>query len=91
MLVESQSDESPDGLNWKVVNKSQDKFSSGDSIELVFEIIGLKKIRMRKNEEPKKLFEYIKAVEKAHTTKKKKTQESENIAIVLSQAPKEHQ
>ena len=46
---------------------------------------------MKKNEDPKKLFERIKAVDTTRNTKTKKMQESDKMAIALSQAPKEFQ
>ena len=46
---------------------------------------------MGQNEDPKKLFEKIKAVETRFNTKTKKISEAEKIAVVLSQAPLKYQ
>ena len=82
----SQNDDWPEGLASKVVKQLEERYKPEDIMSLVDEKIALNKIRMGQNEDPKKLFEKIKAVETRFNTKTKKISEAKKIAVVLSQA-----
>ena len=91
MIMLSQNDDWPEGLASKVVKQLEERYKPEDIMSLVDEKIALNKIRMGQNEDPKKLFEKIKAVETRFNTKTKKISEAEKIAVVLSQAPLKYQ
>jgi len=86
MIMLSQNDDWPEGLASKVVKQLEERYKPEDIMSLVDEKISLNKIRMGQNEDPKKLFEKIKAVETRFNTKTKKISEAKKIAVVLSQA-----
>ena len=86
MVIESQSTEWPEGQAWTVVKKLQKKYRPCDTMAMVDERIALNEIKMKKNEDPSKLFERIKAVETKYNTKTRKISEADKIAVVISQA-----
>jgi len=87
LILTSQTSDWPEGLASEVVKELIKKYKPDDIMSLVDEKVALNKIRMSSNEEPKQLFERIKAVEVQYNTKTKKISEPDKIAVVLSQAP----
>ena len=62
LLVEAQSEEWTDGLAWKIVKQLQKKVRPYDTMELVEEKTCMNNVKMKRNEDPKRLFERIKSV-----------------------------
>ena len=91
MILTAQTAEWPEGLACNVVAEMMKKFKPDDVMSLVDEKVALNKIRMSSTDEPKLLFDQIKAVEVQYNTKTKKIAEADKIAVVLSQAPKIYQ
>ena len=88
MIMESQTDDWPDGQTWTVMKKLQEKHLPSDTMAMVDERIALNSIKMKKGEDPSKLFERIKAVETKYNAKARKISETDKIAVVISQAPR---
>jgi len=91
MIITAQTSDWPDGLACDVIKDLFKKYKPEDIMSLVDEKVELAKIRMSPNEEPKKLFDRIIAVETRFNTKTRQIGEAEKIAVVLSQAPKQYQ
>ena len=84
LVIEAQSNEWPNGLACKVVKQLQEKYHLSDTMSLVDKRIELNKIKIGKNEHPKKLFNCIKAVETRFNTKTKKIKEKYKMVVVIS-------
>lgn len=91
MILSAQTSEWPDGRACDVIKDLTKKYKPEDIMSLVDEKVELAKIRMSSDEEPKKLFDRIIAVETRFNTKTRQIAEAEKIAVVLSQAPKQYQ
>ena len=72
VMMESQTDEWPDGQTWTVMKRLQEKCCPSDTMSMVDERIALNNVKIEKNEDPSKLFERIKAVETKCNTKTRK-------------------
>ena len=66
------------------MKRLQETYRPCDAMSMVDERIALNNVKMKKKEDPAKLFERIKAVETKYNTKIRKISETDKIVIVIS-------
>ena len=74
-----------------MIKQLKEKHMPEDKMNLVDEKVELNKIRINSTDDPKVLFDKITSVETRFSTKLHKIKEKDKIAIMLSQAPIQHE
>ena len=88
MLTESQTDEWPDGLAWKVIAALHKRFKPTDTVSKIEMRRLLGKVAMTKKEDPTTLFSQIGQIENMFNVT---VDDEEKIAIAIEAAPREYQ
>ena len=90
LAYETMDDDWPGGLAYKVVEKMMEIYKPQDTVTEVEVYEKLMRVKMKKKEDPKTLFEQVSAIANWYNSSSRKLPKEQLIAVVLQAAPNEY-